>query len=44
MIVRLLQEFDDIEWLGGAGKIKKGMGLTMFPADGVPIRLRKAAR
>jgi hypothetical protein len=61
LIVRLLQAFDGIEWLGAPGKIKKGLGLTMFPgkspcyemlfsdwsnclaADGVPVRLRKAA-
>ncbi|KAF2426531.1 cytochrome P450 [Tothia fuscella] len=43
LVVRMLQEFDDIEWLGKPGKVKKGLGLTMFPAEGVPVRLRKAS-
>jgi hypothetical protein len=43
LVVRMLQQFDAIEWLGSAGKVKKGFGLTMFPEDGVPVRLRKVA-
>ncbi|KAF2397411.1 cytochrome P450 [Trichodelitschia bisporula] len=42
LIVRLLQQFDDIEWCG-AEKMKKGFTLTMFPGEGVNIRFRKAA-
>jgi hypothetical protein len=43
MLVRLMQHFDAIEWLGESGSISKGLGLTMFPANGVPVRLRRAA-
>jgi hypothetical protein len=43
LVVRMLQHFDAIEWLGGDGRIEKGLGLAMFPENGVPVRLRKAA-
>lgn len=42
LTVRLLQTFDKIEWAGPPGKVRKGLGLTLFPRDGVPIRMRKA--
>ncbi|KAE9972846.1 hypothetical protein BLS_008316 [Venturia inaequalis] len=44
LLVRLVQRFDRIEFVGEAegGRLKKGFGLTMFPADGVKVRLRRA--
>lgn len=44
LLVRLVQRFDRIEFAGEAegGRLKKGFGLTMFPADGVKVRLRRA--
>ncbi|KAF1815825.1 cytochrome P450 [Eremomyces bilateralis CBS 781.70] len=43
LTVRLLQAFDTIEWRGETGRITKGFGLTMYPAKGVPVLLRRAA-
>lgn len=44
LLVRLVQCFDKIEFMGNAegGELKKGFGLTMFPADGCKVRLRRA--
>lgn len=42
LTVRLLQAFDGIEWRGETGRISKGFGLTMYPAKGVPVLLRRA--
>lgn len=44
LLVRLVQRFDRIEFMGEAkgGRMKKGLGLTMFPADGVKVRMRRA--
>ncbi|KAF2099785.1 cytochrome P450 [Rhizodiscina lignyota] len=44
LTVRILQTFDKIEWAGPAGKPRKGLGLTLFPRDGVRVRVRKAVR
>ncbi|KIW07572.1 uncharacterized protein PV09_01527 [Verruconis gallopava] len=42
LIVRLLQRFDAVEWLGETGRITKAYGLIMYPAKGVPVRFHKA--
>ncbi|KAK2012508.1 cytochrome P450 [Colletotrichum eremochloae] len=42
LIVRLLQRFDGMEWLGPEGKPRKDLHLTMAPKDGVKVRLRYA--
>ena len=42
LIVRLLQTYDRMEWLGEPGKVKKGFGLIMYPANGVPVKFHKA--
>ncbi|KAK2042629.1 cytochrome P450 [Colletotrichum somersetense] len=42
LIVRLLQSFESMEWLGPEGKPKKDLRLTLAPRDGVNIRLRYA--
>ena len=44
LTVKLLQAFDDIEWAGGDEKIGKGFTLTMSPAIGTPVRLRRVRR
>lgn len=44
MLVRLLQRFDAVEALDmGPGALKKGLTLTLSPANGVNVRLHKAA-
>ena len=44
LLVRLLQQYDSIEPFDRAdmAKMRKGMGLTMWPADGVKVRLHQA--
>lgn len=43
LLVRLVQTFDRVEFAEkGKGTLKKGFGLTMFPAEGCKVRLRKA--
>ena len=44
VLVRMLQHFDAIEPIDKADmwKMRKGMGLTMWPGDGVKVRLHKA--
>ncbi|KAK5127192.1 hypothetical protein LTR85_008554 [Meristemomyces frigidus] len=44
VLVRLLQHFDSIEPVDRAEmtRFKKGMGITMWPGDGVKVRLHKA--
>lgn len=42
LIVRLLQTYDRMDWLGEQGRISKAFGLIMYPAKGVPVRLHKA--
>ncbi|KAK4545678.1 hypothetical protein LTR36_002631 [Oleoguttula mirabilis] len=44
VLVRLLREFDSIEPVDRAQmlRFKKGLGLTMWPGDGVKVRLHKA--
>jgi hypothetical protein len=44
LIVRILQTFEDISWEGKAGKPVKGLGLTLWPADGTTVRLKFANR
>ncbi|KAK0897243.1 hypothetical protein LTR91_004305 [Friedmanniomyces endolithicus] len=46
LIVRVLLRFDRVEAVdeGVAGRMRKGLGLTMWPRDGVEIRLREAGR
>jgi len=43
LLVRFAQTFEEIEWLGGEGKVRKGLGITLFPADGVKVRMKYAA-
>ncbi|KAF1986177.1 cytochrome P450 [Aulographum hederae CBS 113979] len=42
LVVRMLQQFDRIEWAGPEGRPRKAMGLTISPKDGVRVRLRRA--
>ncbi|KAK0906599.1 hypothetical protein LTR91_002641 [Friedmanniomyces endolithicus] len=44
LIVRVLMRFDRVEAVDaeGLGKMRKGLGLTMWPRDGVEIRLHEA--
>ncbi|KAK1064571.1 hypothetical protein LTR74_008573 [Friedmanniomyces endolithicus] len=44
LIVRVLLRYDRVEAVdaGVAGRMRKGLGLTMWPRDGVEIRLREA--
>jgi hypothetical protein len=42
LIVKSLQQFDAVEWVGAQGQPKKGFGITMAPKDGVWVRFRKA--
>lgn len=44
VLVRMLQTFEAVEPLerGEMARLRKGVGLTMWPADGVPVRFRKA--
>lgn len=42
VVVRLLQEFEAVEWCGMEGPTKKKFGVTMSPRDGVVVRLRRA--
>lgn len=42
LIVKLLQRFDAVEWVGAQGKPKKDFRITMAPKDGVWVRFRKA--
>lgn len=44
LVVRLLQTFDKIEWNGPTGRPRKGLGLTLFPRDGVHVRMHKAVQ
>ncbi|KAF3801268.1 Cytochrome P450 52A5 [Colletotrichum gloeosporioides] len=39
LIVRLLQRFKAMEWVGPVGKPRKDIHFTMAPKDGVPVRL-----
>ncbi|KAF6836637.1 cytochrome P450 [Colletotrichum musicola] len=41
-LVRLLQRFDSMEWIGPPGKPRKDLHLSMGPRDGVHVRLRYA--
>ncbi len=45
LLVRLLQEFEAIEPMDRAEmqKLKKGLGVTMWPGDGTNVRFRKAS-
>ena len=45
LLCRLLQEFDAIEPVDRAqmAKMRKGLGVTMWPRDGAKVRLRRAA-
>lgn len=45
LLVRLLQEFDTIEPVDRTEmqKLRKGLGVTMWPLDGTKVRFRKAA-
>lgn len=46
VLVRMLQSFDAVEPVGERKemeRLRKGLGLTMWPADGVPVRFRRAA-
>ncbi|KAK5174120.1 uncharacterized protein LTR77_001200 [Saxophila tyrrhenica] len=45
LLVRLLQQFDAMEPTNAAEaqKLKKGLGVTMWPGDGTKVRFRKAA-
>lgn len=44
VIVRMSQHFDRVEPVDKAEmlRMKKGLGLTMWPGDGVKLRLHKA--
>ncbi|KAL1590426.1 hypothetical protein WHR41_00764 [Cladosporium halotolerans] len=44
LLVRLLREFDQVQPVDEVEmkKMRKGLGLTMWPADGVKVRLHKA--
>lgn len=44
VLVRMLQRFEAVEPLERVemSKLKKGVGLTMWPADGVPVRFKRA--
>jgi len=37
----MLQRFDGIEGVG-MEKVRRGLGLTLFPRDGVHVRLHRA--
>lgn len=45
LLVKLLRAFDRMEPVGwtDASAVKKGMGLTMWPRDGVHVRMHRAA-
>jgi cytochrome P450 len=45
LLVRLLREYDAIEPVDWAEmrRLKKAMGVTMWPADGARVRFRKAS-
>ncbi|TEA18334.1 Cytochrome P450 52A5 [Colletotrichum sidae] len=42
LLVRLLQRFKSMEWIGPEGKPRKDIHFTMAPKDGVSVRLRYA--
>ncbi|KAK2616045.1 hypothetical protein N8I77_002762 [Diaporthe amygdali] len=42
LIVRMLQRFEKIDWLGEAGEPRKTITFTMQPRNGVPVRLTYA--
>ncbi|OHF04154.1 cytochrome P450 [Colletotrichum orchidophilum] len=42
LLVRLLQRFKSIEWVGPQGKPRKDIHFTMAPRDGVNVRIRYA--
>ncbi|KAL0939888.1 Cytochrome P450 52A2 [Colletotrichum truncatum] len=42
LLVRLLQKFDKMDWVGRQGKPRKDVHFTMAPRDGVPVKLRYA--
>ncbi|GKT55949.1 cytochrome P450 [Colletotrichum tofieldiae] len=42
LLVRLLQRFKSMEWLGPQGKPRKDIHFTMAPRDGVNVRLQYA--
>ncbi|WYZ33976.1 hypothetical protein EsH8_I_000252 [Colletotrichum jinshuiense] len=39
LLVRLLQRFKSMEWVGPPGKPRKDIHFTMAPRDGVPVRM-----
>ena len=41
LLVRILQTFPDMEWVGTRGKARKGYGITMAPAGGVWVRFSR---
>ncbi|KAF2172859.1 hypothetical protein M409DRAFT_16813 [Zasmidium cellare ATCC 36951] len=42
VLVRMLQRFEGVEGVGGGERLRKGIGLTMWPAEGVRVRFRRA--
>jgi hypothetical protein len=42
-LVRLLQRYEKIDWLGPETEPKRYTHLTMTPKGGVPVRLTRAA-
>lgn len=40
--MRMLQRFEQIEWLGESDEPRKTITFTMQPRDGVPVRLTYA--
>lgn len=40
-IVRMLQEFSEIESMDHQERVTKGLGLTLTPGNGVKVKLRK---
>lgn len=43
VVVRMLQEFEAVEWCGRPGSPRKAFGVTMSPRDGVVMRFRRAS-
>jgi len=41
LVVRLLQTFPDMEWVGDEGKVRRGFGAIMAPKFGVPVRFSR---
>jgi cytochrome P450 len=42
VVVRILQEFEAVEWCGRPGPPRKAFSVTMSPKDGVVVRFRRA--